>query len=63
EALSYMDILVDGPFIEDLKYASLKFRGSSNQRIIDVQESLKNHTVIRHPIYDPDLGEDYYGKN
>ena len=63
EALAYMDILVDGPFIEDLKYASLKFRGSSNQRIIDVQESLKTHSVVRHPIYDPDLGENEYGKN
>ena len=34
EILSYTDVLVDGPFIEELKDISLKFRGSSNQRIL-----------------------------
>ena len=34
EMLSYIDVLVDGPFIEELKDVSLKFRGSSNQRIL-----------------------------
>ena len=34
EFLSFMDVLVDGPFVEELKDISLKFRGSSNQRII-----------------------------
>ncbi|MCQ2300304.1 MAG: anaerobic ribonucleoside-triphosphate reductase activating protein [Bacteroidales bacterium] len=34
ECLSYVDVLVDGPFIEELKDSSLAFRGSSNQRII-----------------------------
>lgn len=33
--ISYLDVLVDGPFIEELKDISLKFRGSSNQRIIE----------------------------
>ena len=38
EMLSMTDVLVDGPFIEALKDISLKFRGSSNQRIIDIKE-------------------------
>ena len=37
--MNFIDVLVDGPFIEDLKDISLKFRGSSNQRIIDVKAS------------------------
>ena len=36
ELLSLVDVLVDGPFVEALKDISLKFRGSSNQRIIDI---------------------------
>ena len=34
EILSYTDVLVDGPFVEELKDISLQFRGSSNQRIL-----------------------------
>lgn len=40
ELISYFDVLVDGPFVEDLKDIRLKFRGSSNQRVIDVQKTL-----------------------
>lgn len=40
ELISLFDVLVDGAFIEELKDIRLKFRGSSNQRIIDVQKTL-----------------------
>lgn len=44
--LEEIDVLVDGEFIEELKDLRLKFRGSSNQRIIDVKKSLINNKVI-----------------
>ncbi|MBQ4116603.1 MAG: anaerobic ribonucleoside-triphosphate reductase activating protein [Clostridia bacterium] len=46
EMLSLIDTLVDGEFVEELKDISLKFRGSSNQRIINVKESLKSNSVV-----------------
>ena len=41
EFLSLIDVLVDGPFVEELKDISLRFRGSSNQRIINMHEKSK----------------------
>ncbi len=45
ELISYFDVLVDGAYIEELKDIRLKFRGSSNQRVIDVQKTLQNGTL------------------
>ena len=44
--LKNIDVLVDGKFILELKSDKCKFRGSSNQRIIDVQESLKENKIV-----------------
>lgn len=46
ELLNYIDILVDGPFILAQKNIRLKFRGSNNQRIIDVKKTLAKKTII-----------------
>ena len=46
ELISMFDVLVDGAYVEELKDIRLKFRGSSNQRVIDVQKSLQSRTCI-----------------
>ena len=46
EVLKYVDTLVDGQYVDELHDFTLKWRGSSNQRVIDVQESLKQGKVI-----------------
>ena len=46
EFISLLDVLVDGRFIEELKDIRLVFRGSSNQRVIDVQRTLKSGNVV-----------------
>ena len=40
------DVLVDGPYVDSLRDITLAFRGSSNQRLIDVQETLKSGEVV-----------------
>lgn len=46
QILELIDVLVDGEFIEEKKDLTLQFRGSSNQRIIDVKKTLKNKEII-----------------
>ena len=46
ELLSYLDVVVDGKFEEEKKDIKLRFRGSSNQRIIDVKKSLKEKKAV-----------------
>ena len=48
--MNYIDVLVDGQFVEEKKNLTLKYKGSENQRVIDVQESLKENSIIE--IYD-----------
>lgn len=50
ELLKYIDVIVDGKFEEDKKDLKLKFRGSSNQRILDVQESLKENKPVEYKL-------------
>ena len=56
EVMKYIDVLVDGQYKDELHDFRLKYRGSSNQRVINVKESLKqNKTVLL------DLQEDFIG--
>ena len=41
-----IDVLVDGPFQEEKKDITLKFRGSSNQRILDLKETIRTGNII-----------------
>lgn len=46
EMLSLIDVLVDGPYVDRLHNITLKFRGSENQRVIDIKESIKRNKVV-----------------
>ena len=46
EVMKYTDVIVDGRYVDDLRNPTLKWRGSENQRVIDVQKSLKNDKIV-----------------
>ncbi len=46
EVMKYTDVLVDGRYVDELRNPTLKWRGSENQRVIDVQNSLKNNEIV-----------------
>lgn len=46
EIVKYLDVLVDGQYVDELRNPKLKWKGSSNQRVIDVQESLKQESIV-----------------
>lgn len=50
EIISHIDVLVDGEFIEAQKCPNKRFRGSLNQRIIDIHKTLKNGTITIHEL-------------
>ena len=54
EFLSYLDVLVDGTFINDLKDLSLRFKGSSNQRTILMKQTLASGKIV---LWDPSKDE------
>ena len=45
EVMKYVDVLVDGRYVDEMHNPNLKWRGSTNQRVIDVQKSLKENYV------------------
>ncbi|MCF0223214.1 MAG: anaerobic ribonucleoside-triphosphate reductase activating protein [Fibrobacter sp.] len=65
ELLSFADMLVDGPYVQAKRSLELKFRGSENQRLIDVQESLTRGTVVLHGIQLEEMRErpELFGEN
>ena len=57
ELLSMLDVLVDGRFVEALKDISLRFRGSSNQRLIDMKKTLVSGEIVLLPDLDRKPGQ------
>lgn len=50
EVIKFIDVLVDGPFVKSQKCPGKRFRGSMNQRIIDVKKTLESGTVTIHEL-------------
>lgn len=48
EVMNYLDVLVDGQFVDEQSNPMLEWRGSENQRVIDVQKSLKANEIIKY---------------
>lgn len=44
--LQYVDVLIDGPYIQEQRNITLKLRGSSNQRVINMQETIKRGEIV-----------------
>lgn len=51
EIIQYIDVIVDGPFVKDKRNITLPYCGSTNQRVIDVKQSIKHNKVI---LYKPE---------
>ena len=62
EFLRNIDVLIDGKFILEKKSLDVKFRGSTNQRIIDVQRSLKEEKIILVDKYSDEIKKEYISK-
>ncbi len=48
--IEYVDVLIDGPFKKELRNIKLKYRGSENQRIIAVQETLRKGEIVNYKV-------------
>ena len=48
EVMKYIDVLVDGQYVDEKRNPTIQWRGSENQRVIDVQKSLSNHSVVKY---------------
>ena len=46
EVLKYVDVLVDGQYKDELRNPMLKYKGSTNQRVIDVKQSLEKNKIV-----------------
>lgn len=46
EVVNYLDVLVDGQYVEEQHNPTLDWKGSENQRVIDVQKSIQNHGIV-----------------
>ena len=46
EVMNYLDVLIDGQFKEELFSPKLRWRGSSNQRVIDIKKTLKKNEIV-----------------
>ena len=46
EVFNYVDVLVDGQYVDELHDPTLKWRGSSNQRVIDIKKSKQSEQVV-----------------
>lgn len=56
--LEYIDVLVDGPFVEELKNLKLQYCGSSNQRVINVKKKLQGLVCFEYDKYNGDFEND-----